>query len=327
MIIPPQYSLNTHIVSLLSSIASHNEIIKTKNIPIEIETNLRRQATLQSALYSARIEGSTATLEELTPGSKTQKKIEIFQLAKAIEWMRRAPGRDMTLPYICKLHEIAMKGLVPDPGRIRSEVSAIFNSQGIAVYMPPPPRQIPGYLKKLILYAGSDREKFVPIKAALVHYAFEKIHPFLDGNGRVGRLLFQKVLMQSGYDMRGLLTIESYIDKHRSAYYQALDEPEKEATDYVIFMLEALEASALEARKLIENQNLTDPINTLLPRRGEILRIIKDHKIVSVDMIARRFQAVNKRTIRHDVSWLVARGYLVKLGATRGVYYQIKTTS
>lgn len=323
MIIPAQYTLNTQIVTLLNSIASNNEIIKSAVIPPEIEINLRRQTTLHSALFSARIEGSTATIEELTPGSKIQKKAEVFQILKAVEWMRKTPLKDISLDLILKLHSISMKGLNPDAGKFRNEVNAIFNSAGIAVYMPPPPTQMNMYLKKLIKFAGSESENFAPIRAALVHYSFEKIHPFLDGNGRVGRLLFQKVLMQSGYDMRGLLSVESYIDKHRAAYYQALDEPEKEATDYVLFMLEALEAASAEARKLVERKEFTE-LDTLLPRRGEMLRIAKEQKIISTDMISRRFLSVNKRTIRNDIAYLVSKGFLTKLGTTRGVFYQAK---
>lgn len=323
MIIPAQYSLSPQIVSLLTSIASHNEVIKSAQIPPEVEINLRRQTTLHSALFSARIEGSTTTLEELTPGSKIQKKAEVFQILKAVEWMRKAPLKDISLDFILKIHAISMNGLNPDAGKYRNEVNAIFNSAGIAVYMPPPPKQMHQYLNKLIKFAGSEQEKFAPIRAALVHYAFEKIHPFIDGNGRVGRLLFQKVLMQSGYDMRGLLSVESYIDKHRGAYYQALDEPDKEATDYVIFMLEALESAAIEARKLVERIAFNDPADTLLPRRGEILRIARDQKLISVDMIGRRFLSVNKRTIRNDISYLLEKGFLKKLGTTRGVFYQI----
>src|SRR5207237_152213 len=130
-------------------------------------------------------------------------------------------ARDITLSFIMHLHEKVMAGLIDkaDLGSFRKEVSAIFNTAGIAIYMPPPPKLVMPLMERLVKIVNNDREDFIPIRAALAHYSFEKIHPFLDGNGRVGRLLFQSVLQKSGYGMKGLLSVEEYLDQHRSEYY------------------------------------------------------------------------------------------------------------
>lgn len=105
-------------------------------------------------------------------------------------------------------------------------------------------------LTRLITYINGNKEPFAPIKAALTHYMFEKIHPFLDGNGRVGRLILQLVLYREGYGMKGLIALEEYLDSHRSEYYRSLENPERDVTDYVTFMLEAISSAAEKSRNL-----------------------------------------------------------------------------
>jgi len=324
MIIPSKYRLTPKISELLSSIEASRQIIDSVSILPEIEINIRRQSTLKSSLFSARIEGNNLTLDELSNSSKTQQKAEVFNILKAINWLAGRQKKDTSLNDILTLHKISLEGLTPESGKFRKEINAIFNTVGIAVYMPPPPRYILSYLHRLVKYINSGREKFIPIKAALAHYSFEKIHPFLDSNGRVGRLLLLKVLNQGGYGMKGLIAIEEYLDKHRSEYYQSLTEPEKDVTEYLEFILEAIEQSARSAKEMVLQKQKADTTDFLLPRRAEIYNIIKDHSLVNFDMLRRRFMAVNERTLRYDLKKLQEAGLVRKRGTTKGVYYEVK---
>lgn len=197
-----------------------------------------------------------------------------------------------------------------DLGLFRKDVSAIFNSAGIAIYLPPRPSQILPLINKLVAFINGQKESFAPVKACLTHFVFEKIHPFLDGNGRVGRLLLQAVLQKWGYGMKGLIPIEEYLDNHRALYYQALESTEKDVTDYLEFMLEAIDQTALKAKALV------------LEKRAEILNIIKDHKLVNFDAIRRRFLNVPERTLSYDLKKLQDSGLIRKRGVTNGVYYE-----
>lgn len=324
MIIPPRYRLVSEITQLISSIEASREVIDAITIPPEIENNIRRNSTLKSSLFSARVEGNPLTMEDLARTSETQKKLEVFNVLKAINYINQKSGKDISVTEILTLHQIAMKGLVePDTlGRLRGNMEAIFNSAGIAIYMPPPPKQVPGYMARLVKYIASDKEKFIPIKAALAHFTFEKIHPFLDGSGRVGRLVMQKVLIQGGYGMKGILPLEEYIDEHRSEYYRMLEEPEKDATDYLIFMLQAIAETAQKSKELVLAKKDADASEYLLPRRAEILALVRDHKMIQFDQIKRRFMEVNERTLRYDIKKLQDQGFVKKRGTTKGVYYE-----
>lgn len=323
MLIPPIYRLTPKIVEFLQSIEASREVVDAISIPSEVENNIRRQSHLKSSLFSARIEGNPLTLADLTSSSKTLQKLEVLNISKGLDYVYKRSSNQIKIGDILKWHEIIMDKLPAAKGKFRNEQNAIFNSAGIAVYMPPPPSYISKELERLLKYISGSKEKIGPIKACLAHFVFEKVHPFLDGNGRVGRLLLQKVLISEGYGMKGILAFEEYVDNHRSDYYRALEEPEKDTTDYLLFMLEAIATSARKTKELILQKQKPEIEDFMLPRRAEILRIIKDHRLMSIDQLHRRFLAVNIRTLRYDLKKLQDQNLIIKRGTTKGVYYQI----
>lgn len=325
MLIPPKYFLTPKITQLLQSIEASKEVINAVQIPPEIETNIRRQSTLKSSLFSARVEGNPLTLDELAKKpSKNQRKQEVFNILKALNFVYQKGAKDLTLNQILDCHKMVMFGLIEKDnlGVFRTDVGAIFNNAGIAIYLPPRPSQILPLMKKLVDHINSSKETFIPIRACLAHYTFEKIHPFFDGNGRDGRLVLQVVLQKGGYGMKGLLPVEEYLDSHRSAYYQALDSSDRDTTDYLEFMLEAIEQTALKAKQLVLEKQQLEATDYLLPRRAEILNIIRDHKLVTFDTIRRRFLAIPERTLSYDLKKLQDVGLIKKRGTTKGAHYE-----
>lgn len=326
MLVPPKYVLTPKISELLSSIESSKEVINSVPIPLELEINIRRKSTLKSSLFSARIEGNNLTLDDLPKSSsKDQKRVEVFNILSALNKIYQRSAKDLSLKDILELHLVVMKGLIEGEnlGQFRGESSAIFNSAGIAIYVPPRPSQIIPLLNKLVTFINAKREQFAPVRACLAHYTFEKIHPFLDGNGRVGRILLQIVMQKSGYGMKGLLAVEEHLDKNRADYYRSLEQPERDVTDYLEFMLEMITQAAYDARVQVLEKKEASIEDFLLPRRAEIFNIIKEHNLVSFDQIRRRFLNINERTLRYDLKKLQDSGLIRKRGETKGVYYEI----
>lgn len=142
MFIPPKYFLTSKIAELLSSIEACREVIEAIPIPPEIEQNIRRQSTLKSSLFSAKIEGNPILLEELPKiPSKDQKKVEVTNILRAINWIQQRAYRDITTKDILNLHVYVMKGLVGDEtlGKFRIQHEGIFTQVGFPVYHAPPP--------------------------------------------------------------------------------------------------------------------------------------------------------------------------------------------
>lgn len=326
MLIPPKYFLTQQISKLLAEIEANKEVVNSIITPPEIELNLRRKSTLTSSLFSARIEGNPTTPDSFPHlPSKDQKRVEIANILRAINWIFERTARDITIKDILTLHSFVLKGIdYEELGKFRSRHEGVFTSSGIVIYHAPPPSQIQKLIERLLKYANSDKEPFAPIKAVLAHFTFEKIHPFTDGSGRVGRLLLLMILAKSGYGFKGILPFEEIIDKKRETYYKMIEEPERDATNYVQFMLEVIKDASSSTKKMVLQKQKFETADYLLPRRAEIFNIIKDHKIVNFDQIRRRFTKINERTLRHDLKKLQEAGLVRKRGATKGVYYEVK---
>lgn len=297
------------------------ELIKPSAI---VEENIRRESLLKSSLYSAKIEGNQLTYESVTSGlnEKTKAKLEVFNLLSAYRFIysTKAPKK-ASLSLIKKLHQFAMKNLLAGPGKFRHEQSAIFNQAGVAIYLTPPPAEIIDRLNQLIKQINKINEP-IPIKAATAHFYFEKIHPFSDGNGRVGRLLTASIMNQGGFGFKGLVGIEETINNRKDEYYQALSESKNPRTLTELFLQLYLDQGKKILAKL--SQPETDGRPVLPLRRQEIINILKDHPYSSFDFIQRRFLSVNPKTLHYDLKKLQEQNLIVKVGVTRGAVYQVR---
>lgn len=321
--------IQTHKISkLLSEIEALRMVFDTLPVLPHIEENLRREALLKSSLYSARIEGNPLTLEQVSlttrPYSKSDiKKIEVFNLLKAYKYVyaEKIPKK-MSIKFIRNLHRIVMHSISADAGSLRAGPGAIFNQAGVAIYLAPAYSKLTALLKELINIHSSSKYS-PPENAAITHFLFEKIHPFPDGNGRVGRLLAAYTLRNSGYGLKGLVSFEEFVDKNRQTYYQRL-EPVTDVTLFVEFFLESLITQAKLVLDKLKEKTEESPEDVLLPRRKEILNLIKDHPYCSFDTICRRFQAVNPKTLHYDLSQLQRHGFVQKVGVSKGAVYKSK---
>ncbi|SRR5260221_1581470 len=290
-----------------------------------LEQRLQRESLLKSSLFSAKIEGNTLSFNQIesigTVSPKEREKKEVANILKATTLVRNIHD-DLTLEEIKKIHAVVMDGLSEEAGKLRKEPSAIFNMAGVAVYMTPPPSQIIPQLKELFqLINFPATSTFALVNAAISHYQFEKIHPFLDGNGRVGRLISAFHIKKSGYDFKNLVSPEEYLLENRDRYYYGLSLPKTDITEFVVFFLTAIAVSSEKVIEKLQNKKEELVEDTLLPRRAEILYTIREHTMMTFDELRRRFLRVGERSLHNDLMILVKMGLITKLGATRGAVY------
>lgn len=289
-----------------------------------LENNLRRESLLRSSVFSARIEGNPLTPAHIHRVTKAQKgdtkKIEIFNLLRAYRQIAgRGARKTLSIPFILKLHEVVMRDLSFDAGHFRHQPWAVFNQAGIAVYVAPSPGGLKQLMDEYVQMINASRHS-TPVTAAIAQFSFEKIHPFADGNGRVGRLLSAYLLRVGKYGMRGLIPLEEFIDEHREQYYDVL-EPTRNVTPFVEFFLKGLNIQAEIVLKKFKQSEIS-PEDALLPRRREILEIVQDHPFCTFNLIVRRFPAVNPKTLHYDLLKLQEDGYIKKIGKTKGSVYR-----
>ncbi|MBI4100088.1 Fic family protein [Candidatus Microgenomates bacterium] len=334
MLIPPKYRITKKIVLLLGKVEANGAAIAETKIPYILEDHIRQESVLGSALFSARIEGNTLSKEEVfnqpLNARRDKNRIEVVNLRRAYNFVLQSfqGGKRLSKKDILKLHKMAMSNVIRGeyPGHFRTGQEGVFDLSGNIIYHAPPPSEIKNLLDQLVDYANSNREKLSTVKALLVHLVFEKIHPFSDGNGRVGRLLQLAVLVNTGHGMRGFANVEEIIDRNKELYYLALEEAtSSDATNFVELMLGFLVEATTRAKQTLEEKSKGfNALDLLLPRRRELVEIVREQRLVSLDFLHRRFLQISPRLLSYDLKCLMDQGFIVKIGKTRGALYAPK---
>ncbi|MGQ0656816.1 MAG: Fic family protein [Chromatiales bacterium] len=191
----------------------------------------------KEAVLSSMIEGTQSSLADLMlceldeqPGVPIEDAREVSRCVAALEHglARLRGGFPLSQRLLREVHEVLMShsgGARHTPGELRrTQVWVGGTRPGNAVFVPPPANEVPECLKHLERFLHDDPKPITPlVKAALAHVQFETIHPFLDGNGRVGRLLIALQLCADGLLREPLLYLSLYFKEHRQTYYELLD--------------------------------------------------------------------------------------------------------
>ena len=221
--------------------------------------------TTQEAVLSSRIEGTQATLEEVmeleaeserkTPETEKEKDVqEIVNYRKALDKAtEEMQNRPINLNLIKKIHSVllnSVRGQYKMRGEFRDKQNWIGDPAGSredATYIPPDPSRIADLMSNLESYIHQE-EKDPLIQLAIVHAQFELIHPFLDGNGRVGRILVPLFLYEKGILHQPMFYLSSYLEKNRGEYYDKLGaiSIEGDWEGWVRFFLKAVVEQALK---------------------------------------------------------------------------------
>jgi Fic family protein len=203
------------------------------------EPALLRQPTLRAEAQStSALEGTFAPLEEVLAAEVTQESARSEQLREVLNYVTAAEaaygwvddGRALTVPSLCEVHRLLMSGTPaegPESGRIRRIQVAIGSAGGAietARFIPPPPGlELEAAVRDLVRWINVDSRSMDPVvAAAMAHYQFETLHPFHDGNGRIGRLLVVLHLCGRGVLPEPLLTISPWLEARRGEYQDRL---------------------------------------------------------------------------------------------------------
>ncbi|MEP7166694.1 MAG: Fic family protein [Candidatus Woesebacteria bacterium] len=319
---------NTLVASNLERIRFLSKVLESIPVSATVAQRIFHRQILKSSLFSARIEGNQLTFSDYEKGSGQDiQKREIENCNRAIQELETF-STTLTIEHLKRIHAIVMNGIHADAGKIRQEQSGVFDSGGNVVYLTPDRNTLKAMLDVWLTETNKERD-FIEhiVDSARLHYYFEKMHPFLDGNGRTGRILLQWQLKQSKLFGKFILPVDEYFDEHKSAYYAYLERSTRHAEEFTLFVLEgyvwALEHILTDIKTVGEESVSvgSKPLSSLLPRRSEIVAIITDHPLCSFDFIARRFPKIPVRTLAYDIQALGKLGLVMKHGNTRGVRY------
>lgn len=300
------------------------------NINLFIAMYVRKEA-----LLSSQIEGTQASLEDLFEfeSGETPENIndieEVVNYIKAMNYgIERLKSFPMSLRLIKEIHEILMKGVRggnKQPGDFRKSQNWIGPAGCTlkdATFIPPPPHEAEIAMGELEKYLHSENKLPMLIDCALVHYQFETIHPFLDGNGRLGRLLITFYLYWKGMLHKPLLYLSLFFKKNRQEYYDRLNmvRVRGDYEQWLVFFLKGVVEtadSAIEAskkilelqtshRQLLWQKKITSPLAV------GIIESLYLKPYVSVNDIARQFE-VSFQAASKLVSQLEGAGILKEI--------------
>lgn len=259
------------------------------NIDIYIKMHVKVEAN-----KSSRIEGTRTTIDEdlleildVNP----EKRDDWQEVQNYVEAVNYGIDRIKELPVCTRLikeiHTILMQGVrgeYKNPGEYRTSQNWIGGSRpSNAIYVPPIPNEVGNCLSDLEKFINND-EINTPdlIKIAMIHYQFESIHPFLDGNGRTGRILIPIYLLSKGLISKPCFYISDYIEKNKEAYYDFLSRvrTQNDMISWIKFFLEATIETAKTARikfeKIVKFTNEMNSVVLNMPVRPENARMVID---------------------------------------------------
>ena len=313
----PSYDITNGILKLISSISEKIGEVNAKYL-LKSNPTLRKQNQIKTIYSTLNIEGNTLTEEQITAILGNKRVVgpekDILEVLNASELYNNINNlKPENEKDFLKAHKLLLNKLIENPGRYRKQGVGIVKGSKIE-HITPPFENVPFLMNDLFEYLKNNKELTL-IKSCVFHYEMEFIHPFLDGNGRMGRLWQTLILMQE-YPLFEFLPFETIISKNQNEYYQAFSISDKEgkSTRFIEYMLKVIDFSLSE---LLENSikklNDKDRINLFLENNNnEFTR--KSYMSY--------FKDISSATASRDLKNAVEKGIIEKKGDKKTTTYK-----
>ncbi len=316
----PPYNITGKILKLVAAISEKIGEVNSAHLS-KPPTELRKKNRIKTIHSSLEIEGNTLTIEQITAIVENKRVIgpkkdilEVKNLIAVYDYL------DKLNPYsfdsFCEAHGILMNGLIEFAGKLRHKSVGIVKGSGVA-HIAPQSEMLKPLMNDLFDYLKSD-DDLVIIKSCVFHYEMEFIHPFIDGNGRMGRL-WQTLILKDSYPVFEFLPIETLIKERQENYYDALEKSDKigESTVFIEFMLEII-LESLEDLLNIQNVSLSN-----IDRINVFKSIIKKDYFTRKEYL-RNFKDISPATASRDLKFAVENRLIEKFGDKNTTKYKYK---
>ncbi len=342
----PNFRYTDKIVKFLTRISASRELILNSPFIPQWELTLRKEAIIQSTHSSTRIEGNRLSLEQVTDLAMGREVIatrkdkqEVLNYLNVLEKINNLIS-DTSLKEkdILKIHRMVTEGTLENPtdcGVYRNRYVIVGNRfTGEIYFKPPPNNEVPELVNDLIDWINlKDTKELDPvIEAAIVHYEFVRIHPFIDGNGRTARVLAALILYLRGFDTKQFFCLDDFYDSDRQAYYQTLQNVNQKTLDLTSW-LEYFCEGVYVSLKAVKERVIRLSIERLRKsREGQIalterqMRIVEfvnlNKKITNRD-VREMFKLSDEGALK-EIKKLINLKVLKSIGKGRGLHYVIK---
>ena len=331
--LPPKIEVDWELVRLLSKAESKlGELSGAGQLLPDVHRLILPLLIRRESVTSSRIENTQSGLDDLflfeaneSEPSPLSDVREVINYVRAMEYgIKRLKDLPISSRLICEIHGTLMKGVRGDhatPGELRKSQNWIGSAGGTlmdATFVPPPIPEMKECFSDLEKYINSDAREPALIQCALVHYQFEAIHPFLDGNGRIGRLLITFMLLEKKLLSQPLLYLSDFFEQYRDEYYRLLLNVSQKGDwkAWLTFFLNGVRQQSEDAlatvQKLLGLQKQYKEVATG-QRVPKIVTRLIDHlftgPIVSISQLSKTWK-MPFPTVKRGVDFLVEEGIL-----------------
>ena len=244
------FQISTEIINLVAEICELTGQLSTQS-KLNNSPQLRRTNRIKTIYSSLAIEQNTLTIDQVTAVISGKRVLappkDIAEVQNAYEIYDRLDTLNpFSVDDLLLAHEVMTRGLVSESGEFRSGSVGVVDNRGNVLHVGTLPAYVPGLVEELLYWTEND-PRHILIKSCVFHYEFELIHPFSDGNGRVGRL-WHTLLLSKWNPIFAWLPIESMIHDRQEEYYRAFNAANvaADSTVFITFMLKAIRDTMLE---------------------------------------------------------------------------------
>ena len=320
----PPFKITSKIIDYISRISEKiGEINSLENSPHQVK--LRKENRIKTIHSSLAIENNSLTIEQITAIIDGKRVLgspnEIQEVKNAIQ----AYELLLTLnPYeekdLLKAHALMMQDLVSHNGKYRNEGVGIFDGNQV-VHLAPPADRVPLLMADLFNWLKTS-DVHPLIKSCVFHYEFEFIHPFQDGNGRMGRL-WQTVILKEWKEVFAWIPVESLIKENQSEYYNALNSSDSSAdsTSFIEFMLSLLMKTIEEIIETEKKVTVKVSVKVTVNQQ-KILDVIKENPFVTQEELA-QIIGLSRKSIIQNMKKLQENGLLARVGADKNGHWEV----
>ena len=344
MYVPP-FTITEKMLHLVSEISEQVGILNARlgqDIPSPM---LRKKNQIKTIHSSLAIENNTLSLKQVTDIIDGKRVLgapdEIQEVKNAVEAYRLIPQLDAFKEKdLLKAHGLMMKDLVRNAGHYRYDGVGVFDGNGNCLHMAPPPERVPELMGDLFQWVKTCRTHPL-IYSCVFHYEFEFIHPFIDGNGRMGRY-WQTMLLSRWKGIFAWLPVETIVKEHQNEYYNVIAQCDAagESTSFVEFMLACIldTIENYEETNDEETQELHDKVPNNVPNKvpdkfrnefpeitdstWEVLMLLNATKAATAEEIGTAL-GISSRMVRKHIAILREAGLIVRVGSNKTGYWKV----
>lgn len=341
----PSYTITNKILSNISKIEATEEVIRHSPLLPLWEKQFKEDAIVRSAYHGTHIEGNMLQKDEAKDVLLGKNVIgrprdiqEVINYRKVIEFIDEEAKKKIdkiTEMLVKKLHRIIVEKILQQEqgGEYRTKQVVVKNSQtGEVTFRPPPPIEVPFLMREFLYWVNrDDRDEIHPVlKAGIVHHELVRIHPFIDGNGRVARVLATLILLLGGYDIRRFFSLEEYYDKDAVVYYQNLQKASAgDLTSWLEYFtfgasseFEKIKEKILKLSKDVKmKERFGGQQIYLAERQIQIIEYIQEIGYLQNQSFPTIFPDISEDSVLRDIQDLIKKGLLKKIGSTKAARY------